>query len=249
MPMHACTWFSNTHKNMCERALYPTTQMQQCTHGHNTESFQRKRKNQFNCDLKYSTCLLSFIFSPISVFSFQGSKTISLGNVFGWFVLIAFYVVSDFTFDPWTLNLCSVFFLKCFISSCFPMLWRRWQWENFSFRLGASAGPRGRRRWSVFAGGQVCSQGNGRWDGSTPFHSAPCGIFSGSWQGLRRGSWTEFWRQWTRSCSETVGGMSSFETHHFDLGVILELCALKGHGLSVSLDGLSGRKVHIATRC
>jgi len=74
--------------------------MQQCTHGHNTKSIQRKRKNQFNCDLKYSTCLLSFVFSPISIFTFQGSKKISLGNVFGWFVFIAFYVVSNFSFDP-----------------------------------------------------------------------------------------------------------------------------------------------------
>lgn len=48
---------------------------------------------------------------------------------------------------------------ECFISCCFPMLQQRWGWENISFGFGASAGPRGRRRWYVFAGGQVCSRG------------------------------------------------------------------------------------------
>lgn len=34
------------------------------------------------------------------LFPSQGSKTVSFGNDFGWFVFIAFFVVSDFTFDP-----------------------------------------------------------------------------------------------------------------------------------------------------
>jgi len=50
------------------------------------------------------------------LFPSQGSKTMSFGNDFGWFVFIAFYVVSDFTFDPWTLNLCSVFFFFFFFN-------------------------------------------------------------------------------------------------------------------------------------